>query len=828
VAGQSFAELLRQHRQSRGLTQAELAERAGLSGRAISDLERGLKQAPRASTVRLLVRGLSLADAEAISLLRAAQPGQHVPPNNRPVLDRCHLPVQLTTFVGRARELAAVNAHLAEHRLVSLTGAGGVGKTRLAFEAAVDIAAGFPDGIWAIELAPLADPAQVSREVAARIGIQVRDNEPALALLRKGLAERELLIVLDNCEHLVAACAELARVLLEACPGVRLMATSRERLGVPGEAVFVVPPLDTPHAREAAHPTELARYDAVHLFVERARLARADFALTEQNAEAVTAICRKLDGIPLAIELASARVRALSVEEIASRLGASPFRLLTGGAQQRQRTLAATLDWSYELLDEAERVLLRGLSVFLGGFELDAVEAVRSGDTVLEELTGLVDKSLVVAERRYRLLEPVRQYAAQKLVESGEVDAVRARHRDWYLAFAERAVDGMIAPDQVAWYARLEAEHDNLRAALEYSWLEPNPEAELRLVGALAVFWARHGTERGAEARARLDDVLPRTEQVSSLAGRRARILALDWRGYLDRGSRGRWISPIEEHGDAAHAQRAVALGREFGDPGLLATALRHLATLDYAMYGLGASPHPSADAHVAKEQAQALLEEAVECAREAGVAREVGYSLAHLAGLAHARGDVAEAERLSTESLTVLRQAGDRDALASGLGIFARIALRHGDRALARRELEEGCALRRELSKTPLVSDATLLGKLDVESGDFAGAVARFREILGSTIDPGLLVFTLVGVAQVAAGWGDAYAAARLLGATVGHSVFRRHSAVSEAVDAMDAASALRSTLGQEMFAAAWAEGESMSLDRAVAYALSLEPPPA
>jgi hypothetical protein len=288
-------------------------------------------------------------------------------------------------------------------------------------------------------------------------------------------------------------------------------------------------------------------------------------------------------------------------------------------------------------------VLLRGLSVFVGGFALDAAEAVCGGETVLDELTGLVDKSLVVAERRYRLLEPIRQYAASKLVAAGEATALRARHRDWYLGFAERAVDGMIAPDQVAWYARLSAEHDNLRAALQFSRVEPDPEAELRLVGALAAFWARRA-EHQAEGRARIDDVLPRTEHVSSLAARRARVLALDWRGYLD------------DDDDTAHAQRAVALARELGDGALLATALRHLAGHGFSAYGLASSP------------------------------------------AAQARGDLAEAERLSTEALVVLRQAGDRDALRFGLGVSAWLALARGDRERARAELEEGAACQREL----------------------------------------------------------------------------------------------------------------------------------
>jgi predicted ATPase/DNA-binding CsgD family transcriptional regulator len=716
---------------------------------------------------------------------------------------RHNLPAQLTSFVGRARELAEVSERLGEHRLVTLTGAGGVGKTRLALEAAERIRAGYRDGVWVVEIAPLADPAQVPREVAARLGI-----EPPPALLQEELADQELLLVLDNCEHVVDACADLAGALLRACPGVRLLATSRERLGVPGEAVYVVPPLESPDPRDTARPEELARYAAVRLFVERARLARADFALSEANAAPVAEVCRRLDGIPLAIELAAARVRALPVEEIAARLDSGSFRLLTGGrgAPPRQQTLAAAIDWSYDLLAESERALLRRLSAFVGGFALDAAEAICAGESVLDGLTGLVDKSLVVAERRYRLLEPIRQYAAEKLAEAGEADAVRIRHRDWYLDFAERAVGGMVAPDQLAWFERLRAEHDNLRAALAYSRVEPNPEAELRLVGALAGFWHRNGDN--AEARARIDDVLARTEQVSSLAGRRARVLALDWRGFLA--------------AETALAERAVALAREIGDGALLATALRHLAAnANRELYGR---------APTLGDEARPLLEEAVGRAREAGVAREVGYALAMLARLSLDAGDVAEAEKLSGEALAVLRQAGDRDALHVALRVAALIALRRGERDRARADLEAAVALHREISPAPAPQEAALLASLDRESGDFAAAVARFREVIvaaGGSLDPAPIVFALAGVAGLAAAWGDPRTAARLLGATIGHRAYRRPGAVHAASRVTTDAAALRAVLGEGPFAAAWAEGEKMSLDEAVACALALEPPP-
>jgi predicted ATPase/DNA-binding CsgD family transcriptional regulator len=708
-------------------------------------------------------------------------------------LARHSLPVQLTSFVGREAELAEVARLLGLHRLLTLTGAGGIGKTRLALEVAAE--SGAPDGVWAVELASVADPARVAAEVAAALGLEPPRGEPAQPALLAALADRDVLLVLDNCEHLVGACAELAEALLRGCPRLRLLATSRERLGVPGEAVYPVPPLASPDRHGVAAVEELARYGAVRLFLERARLGRPDFALTEANAAAVARVCRQVDGIPLAIELAAARVRALGVEEIAARLDEGPFRLLTAGrgVPPRQQTLAAAIDWSYGLLAEPERPLLRRLSVFIGGFALDAAEAVCGGDDILDGLTGLVDKSLVVAQGRYRLLEPIRQFAAERLAEAGEAEALRARHRDWYLHLAERAVPGMIAPDQVAWFERLEAEHDNLRAALDFSRTEPNPEAELRLVGALAPFWARSG--HVVEVSARLDDVLPRTESVSSLAGRRARVLALDWRGFGD---------PHPEN-----AERAVALARELGDRALLATALRHLAF------------NP---AH--GDEAGALLEEAMCVARAGGVAREVGYATAMLARLSLDGGDLVEGERLASEALAVLRQVGDRDALRVCLRVSAEIAHARGDRAQARARLEEAVAVSRELQRPPVPYDALLLASLDGQAGDFGAAAARLRQLIADAgrVNPAALAFALAGVAELAAAWADPRAAARLLAATARQRAF--HGVASRVTLTGELLAAVRTALGEEAFAAAWAEGERMSTAEAIELALSLKPP--
>ena len=346
--------------------------------------------------------------------------------------------MQLTSFVGRDAQLTQLRELLAENRLVTLTGAGGVGKTRLAIQVAAQMAGEFADGVWYVDLAPITDPELVPVTVARALGLPDQPGRSTMDTLLRFVRDRQMLVVLDNCEHLLDASAELVVALLSGAAGLTVLATSREAIGVAGEVSWRVPSLSLAD-------------EAIELFTDRARHARPDFAVTDDNAAAVGEICARLDGVPLAIELAAARVRALSLAEILDSLH-DRFRLLTGGARtavRRQQTLRASVDWSHALLTEPERVLFRRLAVFLGGFDLDAAQAVAGGGEVeryqvLDQLTLLVDKSLVVADdsggrTRYRLLETVRQYALEKLGESGEADAVRSRHRDYYTALAAAA-----------------------------------------------------------------------------------------------------------------------------------------------------------------------------------------------------------------------------------------------------------------------------------------------------------------------------------------------------------------------------------------------------
>jgi predicted ATPase/class 3 adenylate cyclase len=413
-----------------------------------------------------------------------------------------NLPVQLTSFIGLEGEIDEVKQLLATTRLLTMTGAGGCGKTRLALQVAAVVLEDFAEGVWLVELATLSDPTLLFQAVASALNIREQPGRSLQATIIDYLSPKQLLLVLDNCEHLVAACARLAETLLRACPHLRILATSREALGIAGETIRPVPSLSVPDPRRQPTVETLRRSEATRLFIERAIAGLPTFSPTTRNAEPITQVCQRLDGIPLAIELAAARVKVLSVEQIASRLD-DRFRLLTGGSRTglpRHQTLRATMDWSYELLSEAERVLLRRLAVFAGGFTLETAEAVCTGmdaetSAVLDLLTHLVDKSLVIMEERggtsrYRLLDTVRQYGRNKLLESGEDPRVRRRHRDWYLQLAEAAEPELHGPDQRLWLDRMEMEHDNLRTALDWSKVdEDGSEAGLRLAGALWWFW---------------------------------------------------------------------------------------------------------------------------------------------------------------------------------------------------------------------------------------------------------------------------------------------------------------------------------------------------
>jgi predicted ATPase/class 3 adenylate cyclase/DNA-binding CsgD family transcriptional regulator len=544
-----------------------------------------------------------------------------------------NFPVQLTNFVGRGAQMTDLEKLLVDNRLVTLTGAGGAGKTRLAVEIAARIAADFLDGVWYVDLAPITHPGVVAVAVARAFGLPDQPGHSMMDTLLRFVRDRQLLVVLDNCEHLLDASAELVVALLGAAPGLTLLATSREPIGATGEVSWRVPSLSLAH-------------EAIELFVDRARRARPDFAVDDENATAVGEICRRLDGMPLAIELAAARVRALSIRQILDSLH-DRFRLLTGGARtavRRQQTLRASVDWSHALLSEPERVLFRRLAVFLGGFDLDAAQAVGvsadvEGYQILDQLSLLVDKSLVVADQvrgamRYRLLETVRQYALEKLAESGEADAVRSRHRDHYTAFAA-VLDAPAGRDYERRIEQAEIEIDNLRAAFVWSRENSDIELALALASSLQPLWHSRGPVR--EGRAWLDAALADldAQQAEVAAAVRARALA-------DRAL----LAAVMGAADSLdQAQQALAIARELDDPALLIRALSACGPI----------------AAVSAEPFQPYLAEALGVARELDDRWRLSQILAWQALAALTAGDPIAGRAAAEEGLDLAEAIGDR-----------------------------------------------------------------------------------------------------------------------------------------------------------------------
>jgi predicted ATPase/DNA-binding CsgD family transcriptional regulator len=696
-----------------------------------------------------------------------------------------NLPFELTSFIGREQEIEEVSRLLETARLLTVTGTGGCGKTRLALRVAAAAGDAYPDGIWLVELAPVADPAMVPQTVAFTIGMREAPGSSVPDSLADYLRAKTVLLVLDNCEHVVGAAARLAESLLHACPNVRILATSRETLGSEGERIWRVPSMVVPSSSfhvsgsAVARGTwneELGTSDAVRLFVDRALAVQPGFMVTDRNAPALVEICRRLDGIPLAIELAAARVKIFSVEQIAARLD-DRFRLLTSGqrtAMPRQQTLLATVEWSYTLLSEPERVLLRRLSVFAGGWTFEGAEAVGAGDgiqahAVLDLLGQLVDKSLVIAEEqggavRYRLLETIRQYARDKLAEAGEVERTRSRHLDYFREMSEEADIKLRGFDGPAVLARLEAEHDNLRAALEWSLTRSSGEAALRLSGALARFWFL--------------------------------------RGYHSEGLQ--WL------------MRALAARPE-------RTAARMKA-----LHGAGYLLQHRHDATVAR----ALLEESLDIAGELGDQRTAAWVLYVLGRVAYYDNDPATARRLGRESLALAESTGDRGLIAWAihlLGLAAHIA---ADYPTARTHYEHSLAIRRDVGDIEgIVSLQGLLSIIAVRERDLIEAIDLSREMLTTQRDLGGLwsfSMTMALFAGLAAMLGQPIRAVRLAAAS---AVLSEPAGTPRIVlmEAFldDALKVARRSLNEDAFATAWAEGRAMTLEDSLAEALAVEVAP-
>jgi len=687
------------------------------------------------------------------------RPGAGAGPSN--------LPAALTSFVGRERELAEVARLLGTTRLLTLTGPGGTGKTRLALQAAAAARPAYPAGVWLVDLAPLADPALVPPAVAAAVGVREEAGRPLVATLTDGLRPKRLLLLLDNCEHLVDACAALAEALLRACPHLRVLATSREPLGSAGETAWRVPPLAVPGAGRPPPLERLTQYEAVRLFVDRARAVQPAFRVTDATAPALARLCHRLDGLPLALELAAARVRVLPVEQLLARLE-DRFRLLTGGSRTalpRHRTLRAAVDWSYDLLDAPERALFARLSVFAGGWTLEAAEAVGAGPglaaaAVLDRLTGLVDRSLVVAEApgdgtaRYRLLETLRQYAQQKLAAAGEAAAVRARHAAHFLTVAEQAAPGTPAGD-VAALDRLEREHANLHEALR--WWDRRGEADwgLRAATALSWFWGMRGYR--AERREWLARFLALPAAAAppvrdSAVRGRALVMAGDHAYHEDSAAAGRAVLEeglrlVRAAGDLPYVCRALeflgACATSQGDLGAAEAYHRECLALSrpaggpegrfgqglhvvMPLRGLGQIAALRGDGPVAR----AHLEDALAVARASGRLRAVAGALDSLGLLAREAGAAAAAAVHYEEALAIYRAVGDQPGVAHVLAGLGAVARGRGEPTRARALYEEALATARAGGSAASLADALSgLGALAHDRGAAPEARAHFEE---------------------------------------------------------------------------------------------------
>jgi predicted ATPase/DNA-binding CsgD family transcriptional regulator/DNA-binding transcriptional regulator YiaG len=680
----SISTELRVRRQALGLSQAALARALGVASNTVARWERGERS----------IRSPELVD---LALQRLA--GK---PDAAATKEPAHnLPAELNSFVGREDELATLRDLLLRERLLTLVGVGGVGKTRLALRLAIETIANYPDGVWLVELAPLADPSLLAKAVASALGILERPKRPLQTVLLEVLNTRRMLLVLDNCEHLVGACAELANALLRACPHLRILATSREQLGVQGEVGWSVSPLSLPSAEDRSSTEELFGSEAVRLWMERARTHQPAVALSKSDLRLVGEACRRLDGLPLAIELAAARLNVLAPEEIVIRLE-DRYRLLTGGSRTgtaRHQTLEAAIAWSYDLLSPPVQTVFRRLAVFAGGWTLDAAESICTGgsiraEDVLDLLTHLVGKSLVVVDaltsgqRRYRQLETIRQYAVHKLQTSGDEAALRTRHADWFLDLAGRAERAGRGPNETFWLDRLEGEIDNLRGALSWSAEDGRLEPALRLAGALNQFWLIRGFwDEGRTTLERLlasaGPELPPLVRAKALGT--AGILAA-WQGD-DAAARGvlhqslqlyqvernagvatAWLDlgiAAQIHGDQDSAAMA------FGEALALGRTLRDDRVVYSALYNLGEVAR-----HRAKyEQARALLEESMRISAGYGDQRARAYALASLGRMAWMRGDYKQAVALQRDSLRLRREHRDKGGIAMSLEGLAWVA---------------------------------------------------------------------------------------------------------------------------------------------------------
>ncbi len=769
-------------------------------GASLLDLgEHRLKDLVRPERVFQLVHSVLIAEFPPIQTLDSF-------PNN--------LPIQLTTFIGREQELKEARQQLASTRLMTLVGSGGTGKTRLSLQLAAELVTAFPDGVWFVELAPLTDPSLIPQSIASAFGVREQMGMPLMDIILNYMRAKHILLILDNCEHLVDACAKLADQFLHASPNMKIIASSREPLGIGGETIYHVPSLSLPELASNTRAA-LVHYEAVQLFVERARAANPKFGLTDGNAAAIAQVCCRLDGIPLALELAAARITLFAPEQIASRLD-DRFKLLTGGSRTalpRQQTLRATIDWSYGILSEPERNLLRRLSVFAGGWTFDAVEVIGPDLDILALLTQLVNKSLVIVEdegarTRYRLLETIRQYGRDKLAEAGDTEALRNLHLAYFVGFAEAGGQKMYSSEVLEWLPRLDAEYDNFRIALEWA-LDHDAEAALRLVGTLSAFWFRRG--QTVEGINWASEALTRAERLPPPEGEAARrrmiMHAKAWQGLAS-------LAYLNNNSIALQASKeCIALARRLGDQRMLSL---NLSIAGAAQILLG-------------DNSGALdsLRESLQIAKVDAEKYDLGIALGMLAQYSSSvKHDFEAARRYEEEGLDLLEGYEFSWAAIQAFFAAARGAMQRGDYAAARARFMKSLPMFQKIGDEHRVNMIySELAHIERHEGHYQQAAAAYRKtILGwqKLGHRAAIAHQLESFAFVARALGQAPRAARLFAAA---EALRQKIGIpmdpQERVEYDREVTDLRAHMDEAAFASSWAAGRQLTMEQAISYAI-------
>ena len=760
-----------------------------------------------------------------------------------------NLPVQLTSFIGREEEIKKVKELLKNIHLLTLTGPGGVGKTRLSLQVGADVIDDFANGVWFVELAPIIDPVLLPQEILRELGIKEEPKKTLEETLTGYLKDKEILIILDTCEHIIEACAMLTEKLLTKCPKLKIIATSREALKCTGEQIHSILSLKTPNLKEEISTEQLTQYESVRLFIERALTVNQKFRVTNENAPSLAGICSQLDGIPLAIELAAARVKVLTVEKIYERLN-SRFSLLTGGrrtALPRQQTLKALIDWSYDLLSEQEKILWSRLSVFNDGWTLESAEEICSDDKVNKEeildlLSLLVEKSIIIFDEekeRYRILESICQYGEEKLKEANEINKILSKHLYYFMELSESAEPKLKGPEVKEWLEKLETEHGNLQSAIEWSLKNGDSEEGSRLAGAMGWFWDMKGLY--FVGRRLLESILIKMQGISNSS--RAKVLnsvgvLANYQGdYINSGnyheeslrfsrklgdifgiasSLNSLGSNAYDQGDYEQAQKfyeeSLFIAREIGDERGIASSLN----------GLGKVSHSQGD----YQQAQKYHEESLRFNRKLEDKRSIAISLNNLGVLAYNQGEHQQAQKFYEESLFLARELGDKSGIATSLNNLGVGAYNQGDYQQAQKYHDESLLLRREIGdKSGIASTLINLGSIVYDHGDYKQAQKFYEEslFLAREIGDNLsIAYCIEGFAGIASIQKRSSQVILLLGAT--ETAFQSLGFVREKDDLIQherIIKILHEQLSEEEYSKYWEEGKKLTLEQAVELAL-------